>query len=195
MARKKNKKNNMSNIFIISGPSGAGEDSVIKKLKNHIDFDKIVTTTTRAMRPEDEEGVSYYFISEEEFKKGIEENRFFEYALEDNGNYYGGTYEELERAKKSPKPILWKVEYQGVLKAKKILPEVKSIFIYIPFELIKERLAKRGETEETINSRLEYAKGWYDNEDAFDFKVINEEGKLDETVQKVAEIIKNNLDA
>ena len=67
----------MSNIFIISGPSGAGEDSVIKKLKNHIDFDKIVTTTTRAMRPEDEEGVSYYFISEEEFKKGIEENRFF----------------------------------------------------------------------------------------------------------------------
>ena len=185
----------MSNIFIISGPSGAGEDSVIKKLKNHIDFDKIVTTTTRAMRPEDEEGVSYYFISEEEFKKGIEENRFFEYALEDNGNYYGGTYEELERAKKSPKPILWKVEYQGELKAKKILPEVKSIFIYIPFELIKERLAKRGETEETINSRLEYAKGWYDNEDAFDFKVINEEGKLDETVQKVAEIIKNNLDA
>ena len=185
----------MSNIFIISGPSGAGEDSVIKKLKNHIDFDKIVTTTTRAIRPEDEEGVSYYFISEEEFKKGIEENKFFEYALEDNGNYYGGTYEELERVKKSLKPVIWKVDFNGVVNSKKILPESKSIFIYIPLEIIKERLKKRGESEEVIASRLEYAKGWYDNEDAFDFKVINEEGKLEETVQKVAEIIKNNLDA
>lgn len=183
----------MSNIFILSGPAGAGEDSVIKKLKNFIDFDKVVTTTTRAMRPEDKEGVSYYFVSQEEFKRGIAENKFFEYALEDNGNYYGGTYEELERVKKSERPVIWKVEYQGVIAGKKILPEAKSIFIYIPFDMIEKRLRVRGESEEVIKSRLKYARGWYENEAIFDYKVVNEEGKLDETVKKVAEIIKSNF--
>lgn len=184
----------MSNIFVISGPSGAGEDSVIRGLRSKIDFDKIVTTTTRAMRPEDSEGVSYYFISKEEFKRGIEENKFFEYALEDNGNYYGGTYAELERVKKSKKPVIWKVDYKGVLNAKKILPEVKAIFIYVPIEVVESRLRKRGELERTIASRLEYAKGWYENEKSFDFKVVNEDGKLAETIEKVAEIIKGNLE-
>lgn len=145
------------------------------------------------MRPEDEEGVSYYFISQEEFKKGIQENRFFEWALEDNGNYYGGTYKEIERIKKLQGPVIWKIDYKGMLSAKKLLPEAKSIFIYVPFEKIKERLNNRGEAEEIIKSRLEYAKGWYENESAFDYKVINEDGKLDETIEKVAEIIKQNL--
>jgi len=185
--------NKMSNIFIISGPSGSGQDSVINGLKKKIDLDKIVTTTTRAMRPEDKEGVTYYFVSKEEFKKGIEENAFFEYALEDNGNYYGGTYREIERARKNKLPVIWKIDYKGVLIAKEILPEAKSILIHIPIELIRSRLEKRGESEETIQSRLEYAKGWYENEKAFDYIVENKEGKLDETVEKVAKIIKDNL--
>jgi len=182
-----------SNVFIISGPSGAGEDSVIKKLKNYIDFDKIITTTTRPMRPEDKDGVSYYFLSKKEFEKGIQEKIFFEYALEDNGNYYGGTYEELEKAQKKNKPVIWKVDYKGVIAGKKLLPKAKSILIYIPFEMIEKRLKKRGESKETIKRRVEYAKGWYENEDIFDYKVFNEEGKLDETVKKVAMIIKNNF--
>lgn len=182
-----------SNVFILSGPSGAGEDSVIEKLKNYIDFDKIVTTTTRPMRSEDKEGISYYFLSKEEFKKAIQEKKFFEYALEDNGNYYGGTYEELEKAQKKNKPVIWKVDYKGVIAGKKLLPKAKSILIYIPLEMIRKRLEKRGESEEMIKIRMEYAKGWYENEEIFDYKVFNEEGKLDETVKKVAEIIKKNF--
>ncbi|PIP27873.1 MAG: guanylate kinase [Candidatus Moranbacteria bacterium CG23_combo_of_CG06-09_8_20_14_all_35_22] len=183
----------MSNIFIISGPSGAGQDSVIRGLKKEFDLDKIITTTTREMRPEDAEGISYYFISKEEFEKKIKEDKFFEYALEDNGNYYGGTYAELERVKKNQKPVIWKIDYKGVLNAKKILPEAKSIFIHIPFELIRNRLEKRGESEEIIQARLDYSHGWYENENIFDYKITNEEGKLEKTVQKVAEIIKENL--
>jgi guanylate kinase len=185
----------MSNIFIISGPSGSGQDSVIKELKGEFELDKIITTTTRKMRPEDQEGVSYYFISKEAFKKGIEENKFFEYALEDNGNYYGGTFSELERVKKSKKPVIWKIDYKGVLNAKKIIPEAKSILIHIPIELIRSRLEKRGESPETITSRIEYSRGWYNNENIFDYKITNEEGKLEKTVKQVAKIIKNNLDA
>jgi guanylate kinase len=144
------------------------------------------------MRPEDKAGVSYYFLSKEEFEKGIKENKFFEYALEDSGNYYGGTYAELERVKKSDDPVIWKIEYKGVLAAKKLVPNAKSIYIHIPIELIEKRLKKRGESEEVIAARLEYARGWYENENIFDYKVTNEEGKLDETIEKVAEIIKSN---
>jgi guanylate kinase len=183
----------MPNIFIVTGPAGAGEDSIIKKLKEHIDFDKIVTTTSRPIRTEDKEGISYYFISKEEFKKRIAENRFFEYALEDNGNYYGGTYNELTRVNKSKKPVIWKIDYKGVINAKKLVPEAKSIYIYIPPELIEKRLKTRGDSPEIIKSRIEYAKGWYENEHIFDYKVINEEGNLDKAVREVVEIIKNNF--
>lgn len=184
-----------NNIFIITGPAGAGEDSVIKGLRKYINFEKIVTTTSRPMRPEDKEGISYYFISKNKFKKSIEENRFFEYALEDNGNYYGGTFDELERAKKSTVPVIWKIDYKGVFNAKSILPEAKSIYLHIPLELIEKRLLIRGDSPEVIKSRIEYAKGWYENENLFDFKVENEEGKLDKTVKKVAKIIEDNFNA
>lgn len=180
-----------NNIFIITGPAGAGEDSIIKKLEEYIDIEKIVTTTSRPMRPEDKEGVSYYFISREEFKKRIEENNFFEYALEDNGNYYGGTYEELERVRKIDKPVVWKIDYKGVLNAKKLIPEAKSIYIYIPPGLMEKRLKSRGDSPEIIKSRIDYAKGWYENEHIFDYKITNEEGKLDKAVQEAVEIIKN----
>ncbi len=183
----------MGKIFIISGSSGSGKDALMKRLKEKIDFDRIITTTTREIRPEDKEGSTYYFISKEEFEKGIKENRFFEYALQDRGNYYGGTYSELERVKKSPKPVLWKLDYKGVITAKKLMPEAKSIFIHIPLELKKDRLRKRGESEEMIEKRLEYDKGWYENENIFDYKITNEEGKLDEAVEKFLGIIKENL--
>ena len=183
----------MANIFIISGPSGSGQDSIIRELKKRLDFDKIITTTTRSIRPEDIDGVSYYFISKEEFKDKISKNEFFEYALEDNGNYYGGTYAELNRIKKSQKPVIWKIDYKGVLNAKKILPEAKSIFIYIPVGLISSRLRKRGESEEMIKSRIEYAKGWYENENIFDYKIENREGELGFAVNEVLKIIKNEI--
>jgi guanylate kinase len=183
----------MAKIFIISGPSGSGQDSVINGLKEKIEFDKIITTTTRKMRPEDQEGKTYYFISKEEFQEGIRDGRFFEHALEDNGNYYGGTYAELERVKKSSIPVIWKIDYKGVIAAKKLLPEAKSIFIHIPKDLIEKRLRKRGETAETIQSRIKYADGWYENEEIFDYKITNEEDKLDETVEKARKIISGDL--
>ena len=183
-----------TNIFIISGPSGAGKDSTIEELKKHIKLERLITTTTRKMRPDESEGNPYYFISKEEFKKGIEENRFFEYALEDNDNYYGGTYEEAERVKSSKVPVIWRIDYKGVIAGKKLFPDAKSILIYIPFELIKKRLLARNESDDIIKDRMEYAEGWYRNEDLFDYKVENKEGKLDETVQEVLQIIKENYD-
>ncbi len=180
-----------SKIFIISGPSGAGEDSILKELKNKIDFVKPVTTTTRKMRPGEVDGKTYYFISKDEFKRKIEAGDFLEYAEEDNGNFYGVTKEEMEKIKNIGKVVFWKIDYKGVIYAKKIFPEIVAIMIKAPKDVLKERLLQRGETNEMIESRLKYAEGWEENIDSFDFVVENKQGRLGEAVNKVVEIVNN----
>lgn len=182
-----------NNIFIISGPSGAGEDSVIKGLEGMFTIEKIITTTTRELRPGEKHGKDYYFISKEEFQKKIKNNEFFEWAEEDNGKFYGGTLTEIKRVENSGKIGIWKIDYKGVITAKKLLPQATSVFIYVPPEIIRKRLEKRGvHDEKFINSRLDYAQGWFDNEEIFDYKVENVENKLAETIEKIANIIRNN---
>ena len=74
----KNFMNKKNKLFIISGPSGAGEDSVIAGLKKCLNIEKIITTTTRKIRPDETQGKEYYFISKDEFKKSITNDEFFE---------------------------------------------------------------------------------------------------------------------
>lgn len=180
-----------SNIFILSGPSGAGEDSIIEKLSGIMPIERVITTTTRQMRDGESQGNPYYFISRQEFQSGIEEGKFAEYAQQYNDNLYGVTHEELDRAAKTGKTVLWKIEYQGVMSVKKILPKVKSIFITVPsIDILAERLRRRGgATESHIAERMEYTKEWMKHADIYDFTVVNEQGKLDEAVEKVRSII------
>jgi guanylate kinase len=179
-----------SKIFIISGPSGAGEDSILEKIKEKIDFIKPVTTTTREMRPGEVEGKTYYFITKEKFKEMISNDEFLEYTEEDRGNFYGVTKKEIEKVTESGKLVFWKIEYKGVLYVKKIFPEIPAIMINSPRDILRERLIGRGESSEMIEARMEYAKGWEENRDAFDYIVENEQGKLGEAVEKVYNIIK-----
>ncbi len=178
-----------SKIFIISGPSGAGEDSILKGLRNKIDFVKPITTTTRKIRPGEVNGKTYHFISKNEFKRKIEANEFLEYAEEDNENFYGVTKEEMERVKNIGKVVFWKIDYKGVIYAKKLFPEIIAIMIKAPKDVLRERLKGRGESEEMIESRLNYAEGWEKNSNIFDFIVENKQGKLDEAVDKIVEIV------
>lgn len=183
-----------SKIFLISGPSAAGEDSIIRGLKKIISFEKIITTTTREMRPGEIQGDPYYFISKEEFESGLERDEFYEHAKEDRGNLYGVTKKEFERAMSVGGPVIWKVDYQGVLTAKKLFPNSVAMLIDVPPEIVEKRIRRRDNaSEEYIKGRLEHAKGWYDNRDKFDCSIKNEEGKLDEAIQKVAEIIKKHM--
>ena len=182
-----------SNIFIISGPSGAGEDSVIEGLKKYFQIERVITTSTRSMRTGESQGKPYYFISQEEFEKKIEQDEFAEYAQEYNDNFYGVTKDELERVKSSGNIGLWKIEYKGVITAKKKFPEIKSIYIAPPsLEILKQRILRRDPSvsEEYLKERMDYTKEWMKHEDVYDYKVINEEGKLDETIEKVAGIIR-----
>ena len=186
------KKNN-NNIFIISGPSGAGEDSIIDGLKKCFPIEKVVTTTTRKMRQGESQKNPYYFIPKEKFKKGIKQGNFFEYAEEDNNNFYGVTREEINRVKKSGNIVIWKIDYKGVISAKKLIPEAVSILINVPLDVIEKRIRKRNEvTEEFVESRLEYARGWYENRHIFDYTIKNKEGKLNEAIEAVKSIIKQD---
>lgn len=185
-----------SNIFIISGPSGAGEDSIINGLKNYFPIERAITTTTRTMRSGEAQGNPYYFINQKEFQEKIERGDFAEYAQEYNDNFYGITKSEMERVRHSGKIGIWKIEYKGVITAKKIFPEIKSIYIAPPsLEILKKRIMKRdGVSEEYLNERMEYTKEWIKHEHVYDFKVVNKEGKLDEAIKKVAGIIKGEYE-
>jgi guanylate kinase len=187
----------MSNIFIISGPSGAGEDSVIDGLKKILPVEKIVTSTTRKIRPGEMHGINYYYISEGEFKEKIKNDELAEWAQEYNNNFYGVTKEELTRVEKSKKIGLWKIEYKGVITAKTKFPHIKSIYIAPPsLEILRQRIKRRDSavSEEYLNERMDYTKEWMKHESIYDYKIVNEEGKLKETIKRVAEIIRNELE-
>jgi len=183
-----------NNIFIISGPSGAGEDSIMESLKNRFNLERIVNTTTREMRPGESEGTPYYFLPKEEFIKRVEQGEFLEYAQQYNGNYSGVTKKEFERVNASGKVGLWKIEYKGVMTVKKIFPEIVAILVNAPnLEVLESRIRRRGNvSDEFIKERMDYTREWLKHTDIYDYTVINEEGKLEEAISKVAKIIKRH---
>lgn len=184
------------NIFIISGPSGAGEDSIIKGLEQYFPIENVVTTTTRNMRPGESNGDPYWFVSKGEFEKRIDNNEFTEWAKQYNGNLYGVTKKEIARVKNLDKIGIWKIDYKGVVTAKKLYPDMPAIFITVPsLDILEERIRNRDyASEKYIKERMEYTKEWLRHKDIYDYTVINENGKLDKAIKETAEIIKNNIE-
>lgn len=182
-----------NNLFIISGPSGVGEDSTIQGLKKILPLEVVITTTTRDPRPGESQGNPYYFIKPEEFQTGIKNDNFFEYAKEYNDNYYGVTKQEIERVQSLDKIGIWKIEYKGVITAKQQIPGIIAILINAPLEILEKRIRQRGNvSEDFIKERLDYTKKWLNHKHVYDYEVENVENKLDETIEKVANIIRNN---
>lgn len=188
----------ISKIFIITGTSGAGKDSVIEKIKGkNLEFEWVKTTVSRSMREGESEENPYYFVTSEKFKEKIGRGEMIEYALV-YGKYYGGEKKEIERCLATKKPVIWKVDIQGVPTIKKHYPDAICIFISAPsFEALEKRIRGRGkDSEETIQKRMKTAKE--EMRDAstnplYDHVVVNEEGRLDETAEKVTGIIKESF--
>ncbi|MFA5129077.1 MAG: guanylate kinase [Patescibacteria group bacterium] len=181
-------------FFIISGPSGAGEDSVIEGLSKKIKFKRVVTTVTRAKRPGETEGRPYHFVTVPKFKKMIKNKEFWEWARV-YGDHRGVTHEELDRLSRKKILALWKVDYQGVETIKKKKPEVLSIFIYPPsLAVLEKRLARRGQdSPEVIKKRMPFTKRWLKHRRGYDYIIVNRENKLGETVDRVFRILIQNL--
>jgi len=182
----------VSNLFIISGPSGAGEDSIIDGVRQALpNVHVAVTTTTRAPREGESDGHPYYFISKEAFRAHIAAGDMAEWAQHYNDNYYGVTKAELARVQRDGIGI-WKIDYKGVAAAKKMFPGIIAIFIMAEsLEVLEQRIRSRGDVSEAyIAERMAYTREWLTHTDLYDYTVINETGKLDHAIARVVQIIR-----
>ena len=184
----------MGKLFIITGPSGAGKDSVIFRAKEQgLDFAQVITTSTREIRAGESEGHPYHFVSEEDFKKLIDTDGMIEWAKV-YGNYYGSSKKEVEDKLSENDIVVVKVDPQGARTYKKMMPEAISLFIMPPsYEYLEKRLVNREtDSKEVIKQRLETARKELENLLDWDYLVVNEEGKLDEAASEVKEIVENS---
>lgn len=181
-------------IFLISGPSGAGEDVIIDAVNKRLPLNPVITTVTRKMRRDESQGKPYYFIDEEEFKNRLENNEFAEWAYVYNC-YRGCSHAEIERLLKIGKPIIWKLDWHGVISVKKMYPDSVSIFITVPdYNTLVRRLEKRGlDSPETIKEREGFTREWLEKGDVYDYVVVNKDGELDKAIDEVERIMRNEI--
>lgn len=184
------------NIFIISGPSGAGEDSVIDALGKLLPIEKVINTTTRNMRPGESNGDPYYFITESEFQHGVQQDAFIEFAQQYNGNWYGVTRSELERVKKTEKIGIWKMEYKGVISVKKRFPNIMAIFLMAEnLDTLELRIKNRDNLgADYVRERMDYTREWLKHKGIYDFTVINRQGRLHDAVNEIVQIIERHTE-
>lgn len=176
-------------IFVISGPSGAGKNTVYDGLcARSGDFAQTVSATTRAPRAGEQDGVDYYFKSADEFRKLVDAGEFIEY-VNYGGNYYGTLKSEVARLADMGKKVVLVIEVNGAFNIKKAFPEAVLLFIMPPsVEELERRIRKRGDnTEEETAERIRIAEEEMRCRDRYDHCVVNDE--LDECVNNVYNII------
>ncbi len=178
-------------LIVISGPSGVGKDTVIAEMKKRRgNIHHTVTCTTRAIRAGETDGVDYQFVSQEQFKQIANEGGFLEWA-EVYGNLYGTPKAQIRQALKKGLDVIAKIDVQGALSIKKIVPDALYIWIGAPsMKKLDERLRKRKtDTAEDIELRIETAHKEMESVHIFDYVVINEEGHSDKAAGQILNII------
>ncbi|MGB9750099.1 MAG: guanylate kinase [Caldisericia bacterium] len=179
-------------LIVISGPSGSGKGTIIKEvMKNLPDLLYSVSYTTRPKREGEVEGKDYFFIDKNKFEKLIEKDFFIEWAKV--YDYYYGTSKEFVYEKlKNGKDIILEIEIQGARKIREIYDKKDVVFIFIAppdFKELEKRILnrKRGETEEEIKKRMEFAKKEIEESKNYDYIVIND--NIKRATKKVISII------
>lgn len=177
-------------LIVISGFSGAGKGTLVKRLLElHDEYALSISMTTRTPRPGEENGKSYFFVSEDEFEQTIAKEGLLEYARYCN-HYYGTPLAYVNQCLEEGKNVILEIEIQGALKVKEKLPETILIFVTPPSaEILKERLVGRGtETADVIRQRLFRAVEESKGVEQYDYVVVNDD--LDECVDDIHSIVK-----
>tara|TARA_B100001564_G_C20659553_1_gene680891 strand:- start:582 stop:1196 length:615 start_codon:yes stop_codon:yes gene_type:complete len=147
----------MSNVFIISAPSGAGKTSLVKGICDLLPFVRpSISYTTRKIRESEIHEQDYFFVNQDIFNQKIKNNDFLEYQNV-YGNMYGSTLESVFSIRNTGADVILEIDYQGMLAVKKALPDAISIYIIPPsIEALEQRLINRAEDEdEVINKRMD----------------------------------------
>jgi len=184
-------------IIAISGPSGSGKTTLINfLLAQDPRLSLAVSLTSRKPRKEESEGVEYFFVSNDNFKKQIKEKKLIEWKEVYPGLIYGTLKSELERIWDEGKYALLNVDVSAISKLKeKFDGNVLAIMLKpCDFNSLKERLRERGEDEESIKQRIKVAREEITQENLFDKVVTNEQGWLEEAKDDTLQVIKKFLD-
>lgn len=176
-------------LIVVSGFSGAGKGTLMKKLmENYDNYALSVSMTTRAPRQGETEGKEYFFVTKEVFLEKVSQGGLIEYA-QYCGNYYGTPREYVEKQLEAGKDVILEIEIQGALKVKERFPDTLLLFVMPPSAAeLEHRLRGRGtETEENISKRLHRAKEEAEGIENYDFIVIND--NLESCAEKMHSII------
>lgn len=178
-------------LIVISGPSGVGKDTVLQRMKErNLPFHYVVTATTRPKRPNETDGVDYFFVSEEEFQRMIDEGELMEHALVYD-EHKGIPKKQVREALDSGKDVVVRVDVQGAGTIRQLEPNAILVFLTTTDEdeLINRLKSRRTESPEKLNLRIETARQEYKRIDEFDYKVANRDNELDETVDTILAIV------
>ena len=184
------KQKKQGQLIVISGPSGAGKDTIVENvIKNNDNIWLSVSATSRPIRKGEKEGINYFYLTKEEFEEKIKDNYFLEYAVYAD-NYYGTPKEEIIKKLDKGIDVILVIEIEGAKKIKDLIPEALFIFITPPSEkeLLKRLSGRKTEDKEKIIKRFNIAYQEINEVTKYNYVVVNDE--LDEAISKVEAIIK-----
>lgn len=185
-------------IFFISGPSAVGKGTLISALKkNNPEFVFPPSCTTRAPRPGEKEGETYFFITQEVFKQKIEAGEFLEYACVHGKHFYGTLKDSLLEPVEEGKTVIREFDVQGFEQAKERLERSLFVSIFLkPAEDIDDlvdRIKKRAPiSDEDIAKRVESMKKEIEKAPIYDYVILSERGKIEKLVSDATNIITKN---
>lgn len=178
-------------LFVISGPSGVGKDTVIDGLRPLLpDFYFAVTATTRERRPGEADGVHYFFVTEEQFLEDRKHGEFIECA-EVYGNWYGVPKYSIRAALRDGRNVIVKVDVQGAATIREIAPDAVLIFLMPPSldDLFQRLLHRKTDGESVVMRRIRTSAHELTTVHRFDYAVFNEEDRLDQTLEQIVAIM------
>lgn len=164
-------------LFVVSGPSGTGKDTIVARLlADHPEIQHTISATTRAPREGEQDGVNYYFVSKEDFKRKLQNDEIVEHTCY-CGNYYGTLRSEIERHMREKTPVILVIEVEGAGNIKRLYPGATTVFVLPPdIQELERRLRARGtEDEATIQKRLTRAQTEIANAIHYDEHLVNVE--------------------
>ncbi len=178
-------------LIVISGPSGAGKDTVMQRMQERgLPFHFVVTATTRPQRANEVHGRDYLFVSKDEFARMIDEDELIEHAIV-YGDYKGIPKQQVREALASGKDVMMRLDVQGAETVRKLAPEALLIFITTQneAELVHRLETRKTETADSLAIRIATARKELKRVEAFDYAIVNRDYRLDETVDKIRAII------
>ncbi len=183
----------MACVFVITGPSGVGKGTLIRRLRDAVPELRLsVSATTRPPRPGEVNGRDYWFLDDAEFTRRVAAGAFVEHA-EYAGRRYGTLREELDRHLHGGSPVVLEIEVQGAEQIRRSMPEAVQVFVTPPsFQTLQERLTERGtDAADTIARRLEVSRTELQSEHEFDHRIVNDD--LQRASEELESLVRTHL--